>query len=167
MVRTNDNRRNGVTVPEEGKASTIALPRPRSRRRLRAGTTLVEVLVAASLVLLLGAGLIALGLSARRLAEYSRVATEARSLGRERLEAMVSLGKENLALSSCSLLNADTNASSSGYPIVRRTRVVLHGGDGSVVGISSNAYAEIHVDVVFPSVLSKRQATNTYSMLLE
>lgn len=135
----------------------------------RSGMTLVEVCVTMALTILMTLGLYAVGLQARKFAEHNRLATEARSLAKERLEEMVSVGMANLVKPTCMLIAADTNESSLGYVLVREPRIVWHTADGSVCAISSAvyaAYAELHVDVTYNSPL-KGQLTDTYSTIVQ
>ena len=132
----------------------------------QSGMTLVEVVISMGLVALLCSGLYAVGLNARRFAEHNRLATEARSLAKERMEEMYAIGAANLAKSGCTLVNSDTNTSSTGYPIARHPYLVWHAADGSVVGSDLARYAEVHVDVAYRSPLIKRQITNSYVMVV-
>jgi len=129
--------------------------------------TLVEVTIAMALTAMISGGLYAVGLEARKLTEHNRVATEARSLAKERLEEMISVGSLNLAKPTCMLANADTNQSLHGYTIVRQPRVVWHAVDGSVVATSNAVYAEVHVDVSYESRITKGQISDTYSTILQ
>jgi len=167
-----DTKNAGIRVanrPDEDKK----MKRGSQRLRLgepsgqRAGMTLVEVCIAMALVALLCGGLYAVGLKARQFAEHNRLATEARSLAKERLEEMVSYGAANLAKPTCTLANSDTNHSSLGYDIVRQPVIVWHAADGSVVGSTNAVYAEARVNVTYTSPLIKRQRTDSFSMLVE
>lgn len=128
--------------------------------------TLVEVVIAMALSVMLCAGLYAVVLKAEQFADHNRLATEARSLAKERLEEMFALGAENLAKFSCTLLGSDTNLSSTGGTIVRRPHLVWHTADGGVTDSVSAAYAEVHVDVSYSSSLIKRRMTNSYSVIV-
>ncbi len=131
------------------------------------GMTLVEVLIAMAITAGLCLGLYEVGWKARRYAEYSRVATEARALAKEKLEEIISYDFESLSQPSCLLWNADTNTSSLGIPIQRRPQVVWHAADKAVVGVSSGVYAEVHVAVSFLSPLGTQMTTNTFSILIQ
>jgi len=133
----------------------------------RSGMTLVEVCVAMALTTLMSLGLYATGLQARKFAEHNRLATEVRSLAKERLEEMVSVGMANLAKPTCTLTAADTNESSLGYVLVREPRIAWHAADGSVVAVSNAVYAELHVDVTYNSPMLKGQGTDTYSTIVQ
>ncbi len=130
------------------------------------GLTLVEMMVALTVLSGIGAGLFRVGWQARRYAEYARLATEARALGKEKLEEILSYDLEDFRASSY-WWSTDTNASYTGAPIVRQARVVWHGGDQSVTGSASGAYAEIHVDIAFRSPLWDAMTTNTFSTLVQ
>ena len=133
----------------------------------RRGMTLIEVLIAIAIVALMCAGLLPVGLKARRFAEHNRLATEARLLAKERLEEMISVGRPNLALPGCTLSNACTNLSSQGYSIVQQPQIVWHAADGTVVAAAAAVYAEAHVDVTYRSPLLKQPSTDTYSTIIE
>lgn len=133
----------------------------------RAGFTLVEVVIAMALTALLCGGLYTLGLKARRFAEHNRIATEARTLGKERLEEIISVGLENLLKPSCLLMNTDTNISSLGYPIIRMAQVSWHAADRTVVSVTNSVYAEFHQQVSYYSPLLNKQITDTYSSIIQ
>ena len=118
------------------------------------------------MVVMMCAGLYAVVLKARQFADHNRLATEARSLAKEKLEEMFAVGAGNLAKPSCTLLSADTNLSSTGSSIVRRPRITWHAADGSTVSSSEASYAEVHVDVSYSSFLIKRPMTNSYSVIM-
>ena len=128
--------------------------------------TLIEVVIAMGLLALLCSGLYVVGLNARRFAEHNRLATEARSLAKERMEEIVAIGAGNLAKSGCTLVNGDTNTSSTGYYIVRHPHLVWHAADGSVVGSDLARYAEVRVDVTYRSPLIKQPITDSYVMIV-
>ncbi len=130
------------------------------------GLTLVEMMVALTVLSGIGAGLFRVGWQARRYAEYARLATEARALGKEKLEEILSYDLEDFRASSY-WWSTDTNASYTGAPIVRQARVVWHGGDQSVTEAASGAYAEIHIDIAFRSPLWDAVTTNTFSTLVQ
>jgi hypothetical protein len=129
--------------------------------------TLVEVMIAMVFVAMLCGGLYGVGIKARQFAEHNRVAFEARSLAKERLEELIAYGLANLAKPSSTLLNCDTNLSSLEYEIVRRPRWAWHDNNGNVVGSTNAAYVEIHLDVTYQSPLLKRLMTDSYSMIIE
>jgi type II secretory pathway pseudopilin PulG len=129
--------------------------------------TLIEVCMAMALVLLLGGGLYITGQKAVQFAEHNRLATEARSLAKERLEEMIAYGATELAKPTCTILNSDTNISSLGYSIVRQPILFWHAADASIVGSTNAAYVEAHVDVSYRSPLIKRQITDSYSMIID
>jgi type II secretory pathway pseudopilin PulG len=133
----------------------------------RSGMTLVEVCVAMALTTLMTVGLYAVGLQARKFAEHNRLATEGRSLAKERLEEMISVGMANLAKPTCTLISAGTNESSLGYTLVRQPRIAWHAADGSVVAASNAVYAELHVDVSYNSPMTKAQVSDTYSTIVQ
>jgi len=139
----------------------------RVRRNSRSGMTIVEVLVAGLLSGLLCAGLFAVGLSARKFAEHNRLSAEARSLAKERLEEMVSVGLDNLRQPSCLLRFPATNTATLGYAIERNPRLVWHGADGNIAAAEEAVYAEAHVDVTYYSPLLKKSTTDTYSTLIQ
>lgn len=138
------------TRPSSGKTIAARLEDTRS------GVTLLEVCVAMALTTLMCVGLYAVGLQARKFAEHSRVATEARSLAKQRLEEMISAGLANLVKPTCTLTAPITNQSSLGYTLVRRPRIVWHAADGSVVAASNAIYAEVHVDVTYIFLTGRR-----------
>ncbi len=133
----------------------------------RSGVTLVEVVIALALVTLMCGGLFAVGLRAQRFGEHNRSETEAASMARERLEEMVAMGRENLALQTCSLRNTVTNSAVMGKTVVRVPRLLWHAGDGSVTNASDSVYAEAHVDVTYYSPLYDQTVTKTYSTLIK
>lgn len=128
--------------------------------------TLVEVVIAMALVALLSAGLIGVSLTTRRFSEHNRLATEARTLAKDRIEDLVATRIDNLTAPGLTLLQTDTNESSRGYPIVRSARLVWHMADGSVTA-ATGTYAEVNIDVSFLSPLFDKTVTNTYSMLIQ
>jgi Tfp pilus assembly protein PilV len=136
------------------------------RRCNKMGTTLVEAMIAMVFATVISAGLYQVGWKARRYAEYSRLANEARSRAKEQLEEIISYRLSDLRQVSYQW-RSETNTSSAGFSIVRTPRVVWHARDLSVVGASSGVYAEVHVDVVFRSPLWERLMTNTFSMIIE
>lgn len=144
------------------KIQTIA---PKSHAHQDAGVTLVEATIALGVLALLCAGVLLVTLHARRFAEHSRVATEAQALAKERLENMIALGCVRLRDSN--LANIDTNTSSLGQPVIRRPRIVWHMGDKAVAGASTSVYAEVHIDMIFPTPLVKTPITNTFSMIIQ
>ena len=129
--------------------------------------TLIEVLIAMAIAALICAGLFPVGLTVRRFAEHSRLASEARLLAKERLEEMISVGRLNLALPSCTLSMRSTNLSSQGYSIVQQPQIVWHAADRTVVDATAAVYAEAHVDVTYRSPLLKRPSTDTYSTIIQ
>lgn len=128
------------------------------------GLTLVEAAIALGVLSLLCAGVMLVSLHARRFAEHSRVATEAQALAKERLEDMLAIGCERLRETTW---NADTNRSSLGQQIIRQPRIVWHTGDKAVSGASTSLYAEVHIDMIFPTPLVKSPITNTFSMIIQ
>lgn len=128
--------------------------------------TLVEIMIAMLFASGICAGLYQVSWQARRYAEYARLATEARELGKEKLEEILSYNANDLRSSSY-WWTPETNFSSTGASITRQARAVWHAPDASVVGASSGVYAEIHVDVVFRSPLWKAIATNTFSTIVQ
>lgn len=137
-----------------------------SRVRRSEGMTLVEVMVAIALVGLMCGGLFTLGLNVRSRSETNRIATEARALAKQRLEEMIGAGRANLAKSSCTLFNVDTNFSSLGYPVVRTPIVVWHSSGGAITTATDAVYAEVHVAVTYKSPSYKKNFTDTYSMVI-
>jgi hypothetical protein len=129
--------------------------------------TVIEVVIAMVLVTLLCGGLFAAGEKAVQFAEHNRLASEARSLAKERMEEMIAYGMTELAKPTCTIPNSDTNFSSLGFDIVRQPRLVWHAADGSVVGSTNAVYVEAHVDVTYRSPLLKRTMTNSFSMIIE
>jgi Tfp pilus assembly protein PilV len=150
----------------ETSGRTKATPQ-RARSGNCDGMTLVEVLIAMGLVTLLCGGLYGMTIQARRFAEHSRIAVEARSLARERMEEIVSIGRENLSQPSSTLLQPGTYGSSLGPTfVVRSPRVIWHNADRSVSSVSNGVYAEVHVDVAFRSPATRQMLTNTYSTIV-
>lgn len=155
--------------PLKASASGAVAMNESTRLGSRAGVSLVEVAVAMALAGLLTAGLFTLGVSIQRQAEHTRIATEARSLGKEQLEEIYAMRIANLLKPTCTVLNGLTNTSTifPEYTIVRTPRAVWHNGGGSVVTQAVDAvYAEVHVDVRYWSPLFKRDHTDTYTMLV-
>jgi type II secretory pathway pseudopilin PulG len=128
--------------------------------------TLVEVVVAMALVVLLCAGLYITGVKDQQFGEHNRLTTEARSLAKERLEEVVSYGVANLAKPGCTLLNADTNWSSLGYPVIRQCALVWHAANGQTAAATNAAYAEARVQVTYNSPLQKAPLTDSYSTIV-
>lgn len=137
------------------------------KKKKTVGYTLVEVMIAMVFTAVICIGLFEVGWRAKRYAEYSRVATEARCLAKEKLEEINSHTFLSLSQPECSLWNADTTTSSLGYTIARQPRVVWHNANKSVVGVASSLYAEVHVDVSFISPLWGRKMTNSYSLIVQ
>jgi type II secretory pathway pseudopilin PulG len=133
----------------------------------RAGITLIEICMAIVTVAVLCGGLYATGIKARQFAEHNRIATEARSLAKERIEEMISYGGEELAKPSCTLSACNTNDSSLGYPIVRRPRLHWHAEDGQFASATNAAYAEVCVEVTYLSPLLRQPVTDSFSTILE
>jgi hypothetical protein len=117
-------------------------------------------------VLLCG-GLYSLGLKARHFAEHNRISTEARTLGKERLEELISVRRAGLSKPSCLLLNTDTNISSLGYQIIRSAQVSWHAADRSIVSATNSVYAEVHQQVSYFSPLLNHQITDSYSTIIQ
>lgn len=132
----------------------------------RSGLTLIEVMISLAVLGLLFGGLITCGLTALRMAEYLRVSTEARAVGKEALESMVAAGRDTLGQSGFTVLHPTTNYSSLDQPLVRTVRLVWHNADGSAASASSNAYVEAHVDVSFYSPINKLSKVTTISGLI-
>jgi type II secretory pathway pseudopilin PulG len=130
------------------------------------GFTLIEVTLAMALTAMICIGVIAVGLKGRRFTEHSRIASEARSLAKERLEEMVTIGCDTLALPTCMLLQADTNLSTFGSVVLRHPRVGWHAADRSLTNAAAADYAELHVDVVYISPLLGRSVTDTLSTIV-
>lgn len=138
-----------------------------SDRINNSGMTVVEVMVALLLTGLLCVGVIALTRQVRRAAEHNRCATEARALGKERLEEILALGRPGLMQTNTVLMRPDTNTTTTGFQVTRRTRVVWHAVNGAITTALDSAYAEVHVDVGFWSPLRNRSVSNTFSMLVQ
>jgi type II secretory pathway pseudopilin PulG len=130
------------------------------------GMTLVEVCVALALTAFMTMGLFSAGLQVRRFSEYNRLATEARSLAKERLEEIIAVGRVNLAKDTLTLLNASATPSSLGYSIQRQPRVTWHASDGSVVA-TDGVYAEISVDVSYASPITGETVVDSYSTIID
>jgi prepilin-type N-terminal cleavage/methylation domain-containing protein len=135
--------------------------------RYRQGLTLIEVVIAIALVVMMSAGMIAVVSKAQSYSQYTRMATEARTLAKDRIERIVGGGFDRLKAAGYDQMLTDTNLSSLGYPLVRSTYVVWHAADGSVAASTNATYAEVHVDIRFLSPLSKRLETNTLAMLVQ
>lgn len=140
--------------------------RPNRCLARRAGFTLIEALVATVLVGIMCAGLFAVGIRTRRVAEHSRVATEARSLAKQKLEEAMAVGLPALKQLSCTALNGDTNRSEMGYAIIRRPHAVWHGAGGVATQRTAAVFAEVHVDVAYLSPLFDCAVTDTYSVIV-
>ncbi|MBM3858606.1 MAG: type II secretion system protein [Verrucomicrobia bacterium] len=132
----------------------------RNLQNRQEGLTLVEVAIALGVLSLLCSGVLLVTLHARRFAEHSRVATEAQSLAKERLEDMIAMGFVKMRQSN-NISAVDTNLSSLRQPIIRRPRVIWH------MGSSTSVYAEVHIDMIFPSPLVKTLVTNTFSTIIQ
>lgn len=139
-----------------------------NRNRVRhAGVTLVEVMIAMLFATAVCAGLYKVGWQARRFAEHSRLATEARSLAKEKLEEITSHSLEDLKASDY-WWNVETNAGATGFMIVRKPCVYWHQGDGSrATGSTNSVYAEVYVDVVFRSPLWGELVTNSFPIIVQ
>jgi type II secretory pathway pseudopilin PulG len=135
--------------------------------RGKAGFTLIEVVVTASLTVLMCMGLYASSFKARQTAEHNRLATEARALAKESMEELISVGCDALAQPTCMLLNSVTNQSSQKRVLVTQPRIVWHAADGSVATATNAAYAEVHVDITYMSPMVRGMVTDTYSTLVE
>jgi len=112
------------------------------------------------------AGLYAVGMKARRFSENSRLVVEARALAKERMEELRYAGFLSLGSTGCVYIVASTNASTRGYPVMIRPRLVWHASDGSTTSFVSAVFAEAHVDAVYWSPLYEKQTTDTYSMVI-
>jgi Tfp pilus assembly protein PilV len=132
-----------------------------------AGMTLVEVAIALSLTVMMCGGVYTLSVKAQQFAEHNRVATEAHSLAKERMEEIVSYGAANLDAVTFALARSDTNESSTGWSIVRQPVVAWHAADGSSASAADAAYAEVLVRVTYTSPLTKRTTTDALCMLVE
>lgn len=130
------------------------------------GFTMVEVSIAMALVVLMSAGLYAMGMQVRRSANRNRLATEARAFAKERLEEIVATGLENLAKPNVPLLEASQLTSATHYVITQTPRVVWHAADGSTVAAADADYAEVYVDVSYRSQHTSRTVTDTYAILI-
>jgi len=136
-------------------------------RRHQIGMTLVEVSIAMGLVCLLCAGLYSAGIMIRRIGEKNRLATEARSLAKERIEEMIAYGFENITKPSCQLLETNTLISARGYRITRTPHVIWHTADTRITTRDAADYAEVHVDVAFISPVSKHSISDRFSTLIQ
>ncbi len=137
-----------------------------SRRKNSSGFTLVEVMVATTLLTLLGMGLISSGIAVLRMTQYMRISTEARAMAMERMEELVNGGRVRLAESSYAALQPQTNTATLGHPMVRRVEVYWHTASGAPATAASNAYAEVHVDVEYYEPIRQRTKTDTFSVIV-
>ena len=130
------------------------------------GVTLVEVMVAMLLTAMLCAGTYTVGLYARGVSEKNRVAAEARSLARERLEEMIAAGKDNLAMASSTLADSTLHTCASGGSVKREPRLIWHAADGSITQAIGAAYAEVHMDVTYVSPVTHNEMKETISTII-
>jgi len=134
----------------------------------RSGMTLSEVMVSMTLVAMLAGGLMMMGMRARALVEHNRLVTEARSLAKERVEEMLSLGVGELLKPSCTVTNQDVMLSSQGHQIFRRPIIIWHAADFSIVTDPDDAaYLEAHVHVSFMSPNNHKMYTDGYGVILK
>ena len=131
------------------------------------GFTLIEIVIALATVTMISAGLIALTLQTRRIAEHNRVATEARALGKCRMEDMVAMGRDKPDNPTCELLQELVRDSSLGHEMRVTPFVEYHAADGTVVPAADADYCEIRVDVHFDSPLFPGQGNDSYALILE
>jgi hypothetical protein len=59
-----------------------------------------------------------------------------------------------------------TNLSTINYPVVVQTRLVWHLASGAIATAASNDYAEVFVDVLYDSPVTRRQLVNTLPGLI-
>jgi type II secretory pathway pseudopilin PulG len=162
MDANNDKSANGRRVMEACSGGAVS----RRLRITRAGMTLVEVTIALALATMMCAGLYAVGVKSLKFAQNDRLSTEARATAKQRLEEIMATGRANLAQGGSFTLRSATNSSTLGYPMVIQPRIVWHTSDGTVTQSSAAAYAEVHIDVTYMSLHSKKNVTETYSMVL-
>ncbi len=137
-----------------------------ARKKSSKGFSLIEVVIAMALTTLMSAGLYSMGLQVRRSADRNRLATEARSLAKERLEEIVATGIVNLAKPSNSLLDESRVTSQMHYELVQTPWVIWHAADGSIAAPADADYAEVHITVSYRSPNGQHMLGDTYSILV-
>ena len=131
----------------------------------RDGLTIMEVLVAAAILGIVCLALLLSSSMAWRTADNNRILTEARSFAREGLETATAAGVGGL-LQSNTVLNAQTNISSTAVKLVRTAEAYWHNADGSLGTLGTNVYAEVHMHVRFLSPLTRSNTVTTLTGLV-
>ena len=131
----------------------------------KAGFTLMEAVVAVSLVTLVSLGLFSGGLMILKMTHHNRVAFEARTLGIQLLEEMSANTVTDLA--TLMPFSQRTNQLQYGESVLRSVDVIGHDASRAVIpDIADAEYAEVHVNVEFFSPLTKSFTTNTFSAIV-
>lgn len=134
--------------------------------RLQAGVTLIEVMTAIVLLSMVLGSLVFCGTAAMRMADLIRLTTEARGLAKMRMEELAGATRSQLAESTFAALLPVTNLSTINYPVVVQTRLVWHLASGAIATAASNDYAEVFVDALYDSPVTRRQLVNTLPGLI-
>jgi prepilin-type N-terminal cleavage/methylation domain-containing protein len=134
--------------------------------RPQAGLTLIEVMTAIALLTIVLGGLVYCGSAAMRMADLIRLTTEARGLAKMRMEELAGATRAQLAEASFAALRPATNLSTINYPVVVQTRLSWHLASGAGATAASNDYAEVFVDVLYDSPVTRRRQVNTLPGLI-
>ena len=134
--------------------------------RLQAGVTLIEVMTAIVLLTMVLGSLVFCGTAAMRMADLIRLTTEARGLAKMRMEELAGATRSQLAESTFAALLPVTNLSTINYPVVVQTRLVWHLASGAIATAASNDYAEVFVDALYDSPVTRRPLVNTLPGLI-
>jgi prepilin-type N-terminal cleavage/methylation domain-containing protein len=134
--------------------------------RPQAGLTLIEVMTAIALLAIVLGSLVYCGSAAMRMADLIRLTTEARGLAKMRMEELAGAKRAQLAEASFAALLPATNLSTINYPVVVQTRLAWHLASGENATAASNDYAEVFVDVLYDSPVTRRRMVNTLPGLI-
>jgi Tfp pilus assembly protein PilV len=120
---------------------------------LRAGMTLVEVVIGMAITTFMCVGLYSMGLYVVRFSQSARIETEARAYATGLLEELIAAGMQNIATLGYSAMEASEHMGTLGdvsIPINCTPSVVWHTADGTVVTeMDEDGFAEVHVQVSY------------------
>lgn len=144
----------------------VMTDRSNRTRSSRSGLTLVEVMVSLLLVTMSVAGLYQCGILAEKSARYNELSIEVNALVLQKLEETIALPYESLESLDASVLDTQVN-SVKGTPLVRRTSVIGHLANGTVVSnLADSVYIEICTRGTFSSPVSRRDEERVATTLV-
>jgi len=136
------------------------------RTKRKSGFTLVEVMIASVTLVIVSGGLYFGATQAIQLTRMTLLCTQARSLGVQRMEELVSLGKDGIIAQQQNFVT-QTNWVQGPYMVVRNVDIVGHAQNRSVVSNLADAlYLEVHVDMTYKHPRATNWVTDSFSTLV-